>query len=499
MSTASAAMSPLPHRGLITVSIMLASVMQALDTTIAIVALPRIQGSLSSTQDQISWVLTSYIVAAAIMTPLSGWLASHYGRRRVFLLSIFGFTLASVLCGVAQSLAEIVIARLLQGLCGAALVPMSQAVLLDINPPERHARAMGVWIMGVTLGPVIGPALGGWLTENYTWRWVFFINLPLGVLSFLGVLTFMRETQPRSSPFDFFGFMTLSLAIGALQLLLDRGQANDWFSDPETWLEATIAGVGFYLFVIHVVTARGPVFVSPSLFKDRNFFTGSIFMFTMGAVLYATLALLPPLMQGLLNYPVVLTGLVTAPRGLGSIGAMFLLGPLMRKVDVRYIIGAGFVMTAISLWQMTGFYLQTNTWALVSSGVLQGFGTGVIYMPLAATAFGTLAPHLRNEGTALFNLLRNLGSSIGISAVTTLLVRNTQIMHARLAEHITPFADPLGTQALQAMSPGGSLAALNAEVTRQAAMIAYDNDFKLVMILTLCTAPLVVLLRPVRH
>lgn len=487
-----------PHRGLITLSIMLASVMQALDATIAIVALPHMQSSLSSTQDQISWVLTSYIVATAIMMTLSGWLASRFGRRRVFLFSILGFTIASVLCGLAQSLSEAVLARLLQGLSGAALVPMSQAVLLDINPPERHARAMAVWIMGVTLGPIVGPALGGWLTEHYSWRWVYFINVPFGVLSFLGVLAFMPEGKRSTAPLDVFGFVSLIIAVGAFQLLLDRGQSNDWFSDPETWIEATVAGLGFYLFAVHVFTARGPMFIHPAMFKDRNYVTGSVFIFSMGAVLFATLALLPPMLQGLLNYPVVLTGLVTAPRGLGSLIAIVFVGPLMRRVDVRYVIGFGFLMTAVSLWQMSRWYLQIDTWSIVSSGLLQGFGTGFIYMPLAATTFATLLPHLRNEGTALFNLLRNLGSSIGISVVTTVLTRNTQIMHARLAEHITPFGDPLHAQAMEALSPGSSLAGLNATVTRQATMIAYNNDFKLIMILTVCIAPLVFLLRPAR-
>jgi DHA2 family multidrug resistance protein len=488
--------SPVPHRGLITVSIMLASVMQALDTTIAIVALPRIQGSLSATQDQISWVLTSYIVAAAVMTPLSGWLAGRFGRRRVFLYSILGFTVASAGCGMAQSLTEIVIARLLQGVCGASLVPLSQAVLLDINPPERHAKAMGVWIMGVTLGPVIGPALGGWLTEHHSWHWVFFINVPFGILSYLGVLKFMPETARREQAFDFFGFISLSIAIGTLQLMLDRGQINDWFGATETWIEAAIVAVSFYLFVVHILTARGPRFISPSIFKDRNFLTGCVFIFTAGAVLYAVMALLPPLLQGLLGYPVVLTGLVTAPRGIGSIAALWVVGKLLPRIDVRYIIGAGFLMTAVSLWQMSGFYLEIDTGSIVTSGLLQGFGTGFIYMPLAAVAFGTLAPHLRNEGTALFNLLRNIGSSIGISAVTTLLVRNTQILHARLGEHITPFADPLSRQAMQELAHGTSLTALNTAVTQQAAMMAYNNDFKLIMILTLCAAPFVVLLRP---
>ena len=484
-----------PHRGVITLLVMLASIMQALDNTIANVALPRIQGSLSSTQDQMTWVLTSYIVAAAIMTPLSGWLAGQFGRRRVFLLSIFGFTVASALCGVSQSLPEIVIARLLQGLCGAALIPMSQAVLLDINPKERHAKAMGLWVMGVTIGPILGPALGGWLTENYSWRWVFFINVPFGILCVLGILAYMPETVLRKSRFDFFGFAALSLAIGALQLMLDRGQTNDWFNSLETCVEAGVAGLALYLFIVHMLTTKDTPFVSPALFKDRNFVTGNFFIFVVGVVLFATLALLPPLLQELMGYPVVLTGLVTAPRGLGTLAAMFVVGRLIGRVDSRWIIAAGFAMTAASLHQMTGFYLQMGTASVVWSGLLQGFGTGFVYVPLAAITFATLAPELRNEGTALFSLVRNLGSSIGISAVTTLLTRNTQILHARLAEQITPYGHAAGSVIGQALSSAAGLAGLDASVTRQATMLAYNNDFQLMMVLTLCAVPLVALLR----
>jgi DHA2 family multidrug resistance protein len=484
-----------PRRTLITVSVMLASVMQSLDTTIANVALPRIQGSVSATQDQMAWVLTSYIVAAAIMTPLSGWLAGQVGRKKVFLYSVAGFTLASMLCGLAQSLPQIVLARLVQGLCGAALVPLSQAVLLDINPPARHARAMAVWVMGVTLGPIIGPALGGWLTENYNWRWVFYINLPFGILAFLGILSFLPEAAIRKSRFDFFGFTALSLAIAAFQIMLDRGQLKDWFSSTEIWIEATVAAVALYLFIIHMLTTTERRFVSPALFKDRNFLTGNLFIFIVGAVLYATLALLPPLLQDLLNYPVVTTGLVTAPRGFGTLAAMFIVGRLMGKVDIRLIIGTGFALTAMSAWLMTGFDLQMDSAAVVWSGVVQGMGTGFVYVPLAAAAFATLTPALRNEGTAIFSLTRNIGSSVGISVVNTLLTRNTQIMHATLSEHVTRYSPVLRAQ----LPPGSPslriLGGLNATVTEQAAMIAYNNDFKLTMILSLAAIPLVLLLR----
>lgn len=484
-----------PHRGLITVSVMLASIMQALDNTIANVALPRIQGSLSATQDQMTWVLTSYIIAAAIMTPLSGWLAGQVGRKRVFMYSVVGFTIASALCGLAQSLPEIVMARLLQGICGAALIPMSQAVLLDINPPEEHAKAMAVWVMAVTIGPILGPALGGWLTENYNWRWVFYINVPFGILAFLGILFFMHETELRKSRFDFFGFTALSLGIGALQLLLDRGQLLDWFSSTEIQIEAIVSGLGFYLFIVHMLTTTQHPFVSPAMFKDRNFLTGNIFIFLIGVVLFATLALLPPLLQDLLNYPVAYTGLVTMPRGIGTLGAMFIVGRLMKRFDTRLIIGAGFTMTALSLWQMTGFYLQMDSSLVIWSGLLQGFGTGFVFVPLAAITFATLAPQYRNEGTAFFSLVRNLGSSIGISAVVTLLTRNSQTMHARLAEQITPYSDALHAQAPNLLSSAHGMALLNQNVSAQAAMIAYNDDFKLMMILTIAALPLILLLR----
>jgi MFS transporter, DHA2 family, multidrug resistance protein len=487
-----------PHRIPITLSVMLASIMQALDNTIANVALPRIQGSLSATQDQMAWVLTSYIIAAAIMTPLSGWLAGQFGRKRIFLWSIVGFTIASALCGLAQSLPQIIAARLFQGLCGAALIPMSQAVLLDINAPEHHARAMAVWVMGVTVGPILGPALGGWLTENYNWRWVFYINVPFGVLSFLGITLFMAETKLRRSAFDFFGFLALSLGIGALQLMLDRGQLKDWFGSSEIRVEAIASGLGFYLFIVHMLTTRKTPFVSPGLFKDRNFVTGNVFIFVVGAVLFATLALLPPLLQDLMGYPVVLTGLVTAPRGIGTLAAMFIVGRIMGKIDTRLIIASGFALTAFSLWKMTGFYLQMGTASVVWSGLAQGLGTGFVFVPLAAVTFATLAPQFRNEGTAFFSLVRNIGSSIGISAVETLLTRNSQTLHARLAEHVTPYTDGLAAPLVPPTGDASGLAAANAAVSGQATMMAYNNDFKLMMLLSLAAIPLVALLRSPR-
>ena len=486
------------NRGLITISVILASFLQALDTTIANVALPHIGGELSATPEQITWVLTSYIVAAAIMTPLTGWLADRYGRKKVLVLSVVVFTVSSALCGLAQSLGQIVLFRLVQGVAGAALVPQSQAVLLDINPPERHGRAMAVWVLAVVVGPAVGPVLGGWLTEDYSWRWVFFINIPFGILSALGLLGSMRASETRRQTFDFLGFATLSLAIGALQIMLDRGQLQDWFSSTEICLEAALAAVAFYLFMVHTLTARAP-FVSLGLFRDRNFTVGSVAIFTFGVVLFATLALLPPLLQDLMGYPVVTTGWVTAPRGVGTLIATLVVGRLISWVDARLLIGAGFALTALSLWQMCGFSPLMDDRLVIWSGVIQGAGIGLAYVPLTTVCFATLAPHFRSGGTSMFNLLRNIGSSIGISAVQALLTRNTQIMHARLAEHITLYGGQLRPAAPYSFSTPQGLAALNASVTRQAQMIAYNNDFKLLLVLTLAILPFVLLLNPARR
>jgi DHA2 family multidrug resistance protein len=468
----------MPHRGLVSFSVMVASFMQALDTTIANVALPHVQGSLSATQDQMTWVLTSYIIAAAIMTPLSGWLAGQFGRKRVFLYSIVGFTVASAFCGLAQSLPQIVLARLFQGLSGAALIPLSQAVLLDIHPPAQHARAMAIWVMGITVGPIFGPVLGGWLTENYEWRWVFYINVPFGILAFAGVASFMTETRTLRSRFDFFGFAKLSVAIGAFQLMLDRGQLRDWFSSSDVFLTAAVAAVAFYLFVVHMLTANETRFVSPALFEDRNFLTGSVFIFVVGAVVFATLALLPPLLQGLLNYPVSFAGIVISPRGVGSMAALLIMGRLLGKIDGRLTIAAGLGLTAFSLWQMTGFYLQMDSSVVIWSGLMQGVGMGFFFVPLTSITFATLSPHLRNEGAAVFSLARNIGSSVGISVVQTLLTRNTQIMHSRLAELINPYRGTLDFHPRAMLESTRGLAILNERVTAQAAMIAYNNNFK---------------------
>jgi DHA2 family multidrug resistance protein len=482
-------------RMVVTVCTVLATLMQSLDSTIANVALPYMQGSMSASQEEINWVLTSYIVAAAIMTAPTGFLTARFGRTRLFVTAITGFTVASVLCGAAQSLEQIVLFRAIQGMFGASLVPLSQAVMYDIYPPEQRGSAMSVWTMGVMLGPIFGPILGGWLTENYNWRWVFYINVPFGILAVLGVLACFPDTTHARKDFDFFGFAMLGVFIGALQLLLDRGPTKDWFNSGEIRLEAVVCALAFYLFVVQTLTAQRP-FIRLAMYRDRNFLTGNVLIFVVGIVLFATLALLPPLLQGLLGYTAFQAGVVTAPRGLGTLIAMLFVGRLMGRVDVRLIIASGFALTAISLWQMSHFSLQVNMAPLIWSGAIQGLGTGIVYVPMAALSFATLPAVMRNEGTALFNLVRNLGSSIGISTVQALLVRNTQLVHAALSAHLTPlFLAMHGVHAGRGIHSG---AALNAAVTTQAAMVAYLDDFYFMLLLTLLVIPLLLLVRTAR-
>ena len=489
---------PVANRGLITVSIMLATIMQALDTTIANVALPDMQGSFSVAQDQIAWVLTSYIVAAAVATPLCGWLALRYGRKRLFLLSVAGFTFASLLCGIAGSLSQMVAFRLLQGVFGAALVPLSQSVLLDINPPAKHGQAMAIWGAGIMLGPILGPTLGGYLTDEYNWRWVFYINLPVGILCFLGISLFMAETRTsRGRPFDFFGFAMLSIAVAAAQLMLDRGQLKDWFDAAEIRVYFAFLVAAFWVFAVWTWIADHP-FLDRNLLKDRNFVTGCFFMAVAGIVLYGTLALLPPFLHDLMGYPEVTTGFLLAPRGVATMAGMLIVGRLSGRVDTRLMLLFGLVVVSYSLWDMGRFTLAMDWRPVIVTGLVQGFGLGFLFVPLSTIAFTTLDPRLRTDGAGIFSLIRNVGASIGISIVETQLARGIQVSHQSYAAQMTPYNRALSAPNISAWwdihGPGG-LAALDAEVNRQAVLQAYVNDFLLIMAVAIVSVPLLLLLR----
>lgn len=488
------------NRWPITISIMLATVMNSLDTTIANVALPHMQGSVSASPEQITWVLTSYIVSAAVMTPLSGWLADRIGRKRMFLISIGGFTLASMLCGVATSLPEIVLFRVLQGVFGAALIPLSQAVLLDINPPEKHGQAMAIWGAGAILGPILGPALGGYFTENFSWRWCFYINLPIGILALLGVLFFISGDRLRTAKkFDFLGFGMLTLFIAAFQMVLDRGPSQDWFQSTEIWTETILAAIGLWVFVAHTLTTDHPFF-DKALIRDRNFVTASVFGFFIGILLFSTMALLPPMMQTLMGYPVLTSGLVSMPRGLGSFVAMFFVGRLIGKVDTRLILMTGLLISCVALVQMIHFDLSMGIWPFVVSGVIQGLGVGLLFVPLSTLAFATIPAHLRPEGSSVYTLVRNMGSSVGISIMNALVVANTQTMHASLAAKIVT-SDPVVHASLPKMldpATTAGIASLNGEITRQASMVAYVDDFRLMLIITIACMPLLLIMRKPR-
>jgi DHA2 family multidrug resistance protein len=487
------------NRGPITVCVILATLMQALDTTIANVALPYMQGSVSASQDQIDWVLTSYIVAAAIMTPPTGFLASRFGLKRLFLVSITGFTVASMFCGMAQSLTQIVLFRVLQGAFGASLVPLSQSVLLGSYPRERQGFAMALFGVGVMIGPVLGPVLGGWLTQNYSWRFVFYINLPIGILDLIGIMYFLPDTPAREgAKLDWFGFGTLSLTLAALQIMLDRGEQQDWFGSGEIVIEAIVAASAFYLFLVHTFTAKKP-FVRPSLFRDRNFSAGMLFIIVVGLTYYASMALQPPYLQGLMDYPVVTSGLIMGPRGVGTMVSMLIVGRLVGKVDTRLLLAIGLSMTAWSFYQMTGWTPNISQETIIAVTMIQGAGLGFLFVPLSAATLSTLPQQDRTEGAGLYSLFRNIGSSIGISVMNAMLTRNTQANHASIASHVTAvnrgfenadvakFWDPL---------TAAGRTALDAVVTQQAQIIAYIDDYKLLMIATLAVLPLLLVFRP---
>jgi len=491
---------PLPtgaRRVLITVCAMSATIMQALDTTIANVALPYMQGSLSASLDQINWVLTSYIVASAIMTAPVGWIADRFGRKRLFILCVALFTVASLLCAIATSIEEMVLFRLLQGAGGAALVPLSQTVMMDSYPPEQRTSAMAIWGIGVMLGPIMGPTLGGWLTDNYSWNWVFLINLPIGIVTIFGLMLFMDETSTQKHlRFDWLGFLALAVGIGSLQLMLDRGEQLGWFESTEIVIELIISIVGFYYFFAHSLTTAEP-FIKFEMFKDRNFIGGCVFMIVIGIVLFATMALITPFMQNMLGYPILLAGWLLGARGIGTMCAMMSVNRLMQLTEARNLIGAGLLITSFTLYEMTGFTLDTTQNMIVGYGILQGIGLGLVFVPLSSISFRTLPPHLRTSGSAILTLIRNIGSSVGISIVISNLTRTTTLMHARLTESVSPFNNALEAPDVAStlnMNTDTGRAILDTMVTQQAAVIAYQNDFLLLMYLTLAAMPLLLIL-----
>jgi DHA2 family multidrug resistance protein len=490
-------MVPGLRRNMVTICAMTATIMQALDTTIANVALPYMQGSLSASQDQINWVLTSYIVAAAIMTAPVGWVANRFGRKRIFIICSGGFTLASVLCGLAQDINQMVLFRLLQGVFGAALVPLSQAVMLDSYTLQERAKAMSIWGMGVMMGPIMGPSLGAWLTETYSWHWVFFVNLPFGAFTVLGLMIFMEETKKDLNlRFDWFGFTALAVSIGSLQLALDRGEQLGWLESNEIIAEFIVSAVGFYYFFAHSLTTARP-FIQFALFKDRNFLTGCVFMGVMGLVLYSTMALASPYLQNVIGYPIITAGVLLASRGCGTFVAMMLVGRMMRYIEARTLIISGLSITALSLYYMTAWTDHTGVSEIVTISIFQGFVFGLVFVPLSTVSFMTLPGHLRTDGTSMLTLMRNVMSSVGISVVIAQLTEGTRRTYAILNNHVNPFNHALQMPDVSGMINLGTdkgRAMADVMINLQAQIIAFSHDYQLVLLFILCSIPLAIMI-----
>ncbi|HKX79309.1 MAG TPA: MDR family MFS transporter [Novosphingobium sp.] len=483
-------------RFLITAPIMMGVTLVALDMTIANVALPHMQASLSASQEQIFWVLTSYLIASAIATPLSGWLANRFGRKNVMLASVTGFTVASVLCGVANDLQTIVFARIMQGAFGAGLMPLTQAILLDINAPENRLKAMAVFSMGSLLGPMIGPSLGGYLTDIVSWRWVFFINIPFGILAAAGILTWDRERDDAPKlRFDWFGFATVAIALATIQLMLDRGEQVDWFDSVEIQIYAAIAGLSVYLAVVHTATGVD-TFIKPQLFKDRNFATGCTVSAVVGIATFAMIPVLVVMQQTLLGHSAYHTGLLGIPRGLGSLAGMIMVSRLAKHVDLRLLMLVGLGVIGVSQAMYAGLDLYTDDKLLIVTGFINGISSGLVFVPLAAISFTTLSPVFRNEGSAMFALVRNVGNAVGISVLHRQMVHYTAESQAHLVQGIRP-DNPMLDYARPDFDFGSieALSRMEAEISRQAGMVGTVEVFWLSVVISLAVAPVVLLMR----
>ena len=490
-----------PHRGLISVFCMMGVLMVVLDTTISIVALPYMQGSLSATMDQITWVISSYIIVSAIMTAPVGWLANRFGRKNLYLTCLIGFTCTTIFAGASQTLEQMIACRIIQGTFGAALVPLSQATMLDIFPAEQRARAMAYFGMGVMIGPIMGPTMGGYLTEWFHWRWVFYVNVPLGIAAAFGLALLMPSTRPQQGlRFDWTGFGVLALGIGALQLMLDRGSIKDWFTSSEIIACAVLAALGFYLFLVHMLTAEKP-FIPREMFRDRNMTTAMIVMFASNTVMMSSNTLLAPYLQRMAGYSVADAGLLLAPRGLGTMMVMLICSRLGPYVDQRKLITLGLTLLSLTLYDMSTWTPDIGQRWLVAVMMIQGMAMGLIWNPLTVVSFSTLPAHLRGDATAVQSLGRNVGAGIGVSITTFSLSHWIQASHAGLAASITPFTRAIpgeegATRFLDATTRHGAVM-LDKMINREAMIIAYSNDFLMMSLVAIPCMALVLMMKKV--
>lgn len=470
------------HPALVSASVMIAALLFSIDWTIAIVALPHMQGAFSATPDQISWVITSYIVASAIMIPTAGWMSSRFGRKRVFVWAMAGFTIASLFCGLADSLPFEVVSRLIQGLCGAFIIPLSQAITLDSYPPDQHGRAMAFWGTGAVCGSMIGPTVGGFVTEYLSWRYIFFLNIPFGILAWAGILAFVPETikNPKHR-LDWFGFLSLALCLGSLQLMLDRGGRLDWFESGEIIVEACLCSLGFYLFIVHSLTTKSP-FLDLKLFTQRGFFFALAFAFGYGLLTLPTMVLMPTFLADIRGYSIEDIGILQSPRGVGMFAAMLISGRIVHRISPRTLIAMGLLALGISSAEMATWNLQVDEWAIIWTGFLQGLGAGIMLVPTQVLAFSPLPAHQRTEATGVFNMVRNLGASVGVSLAFAYFVHVSAVNHAHMTERITPYHAALQTEEVRQhwdiTTPEGH-AKIEKEIARQAAMFGYTADFAL--------------------
>ncbi len=503
--SAAAPWRPSHNPWVIATAVMAATFMEILDTSVANVALPHIAGNLSATTEEATWVLTSYLVSNAIVLPITGWLGIYFGRRRLLSICITIFTAASVLCGMAPNLGFLIVARIIQGAGGGALIPISQAVLLESFPPEKRGAAMATFGMGVVVAPILGPTLGGWITDNYSWRWIFNINLPVGIFAVLMVQAFVEDPpyirHAKIERIDFAGFGLLAVWLGTLQIVLDKGQQEDWFASEWIRWFAVISAVCFVGFVVRELRTAHPI-VNLHVLKNRNFGTGVLLITTLGAVLYGTTAALPIFLQTEMNYTALMSGLTLSPRGLGAFVTTFIIGRLMGKVRNRVLLTIGFGLLAASSFWMGHINLQISMWNVILPSVLNGVAISFIFTPLTTTAVSHLAQAQIGNATGIYNLMRNLGGSLGIALVSTMIVRRAQVHQSLMVGHLTPF-DPAYVQSLaaatKALTPqsGPVLAHMQAQqllygtLQGQASLWAFVENFRMFGLFCLLCLPLV--------